>query len=293
MKKYFNGANSIECEKLSEIGGGQDGAIYDNTIFHFNHKGECVVKDFSTYEDICKFNLDKLECIIPHSNSVCFSKEKFEINDRFPLLYANVYNNYSGDGYENHREGECCVYRIMENQGKFSSKLLQVIKIGFVESELWKSKNGKDVRPYGNFVVDTARNRLIAFTMRDEDKRTRFFEFNLPKITSGKYDKDLGVNLVTLSEADILARYDVEYTRYMQGAICYDGYIYVAEGFLNDKVNIPAIRIINVAKQKMVAYYDLTKMGLHAEPEFVEIYNDKLFYADFDGRFYSVTFKKD
>ena len=96
MKKYFDGAKSIKCEKISDIGGGQDGAIYDNKIFHFNHKGECVVKDFNTYELIDQFKLDNLDYIIPHSNSVCFGNARFDADDKFPLLYTNIYNNYSG-----------------------------------------------------------------------------------------------------------------------------------------------------------------------------------------------------
>ncbi len=290
MKKFFEGANEIVCERVSQINGGQDGAIFDDKIFHFNHKGNCVVSELHSYQVIDEFQLDKIEYITPHSNSVCFSNVKFDEDDKFPLLYVNVYNNYANS--ENDHKGECCVYRIFEYEGKFSSKLVQIIKIGFCESDLWLSKNVKDIRPYGNFVVDNARNRLIAFTMRDEEKKTRFFEFEMPKATDGAYNEEFDGYYLTLSDGQILTRYDIEYTRFMQGAVCHESFVYISEGFRNDSVNIPAIRIVDTNSKKMVAYFDLTKLGLHEEPEFLEVYNDRFFYADYQGQFYSVTFKR-
>ena len=90
--------------------------------------------------------------LVPHSNSVVFGNEYYDEQDEFPLLYTNIYNNYAKN--DDKLEGVCLVYRIERNEREFTSTLVQIIQIGFVDDEnLWTSAGEKeDVRPYGNFV---------------------------------------------------------------------------------------------------------------------------------------------
>jgi len=74
---------------------GQDGAVWGDFLFRFDHKGHCHVYDL-TGEDIPKvgsFRLDRWETLCPHSNSVSFGADYWTEGDEFPLLYSNIYNN--------------------------------------------------------------------------------------------------------------------------------------------------------------------------------------------------------
>ncbi len=157
-------AGNFEFKELKKITSGQDGAIWNNYIFRFDHKGFCAVLDFNTKESVSYFYLDGLDKIIPHSNAVCFGPYKYSEDDEFPLLYTNVYNTYKNE--TNRREGICCVYRIKRNGIEFTTRLVQTIKIGFTDVKgLWISENVKDVRPYGNFIVDGKNKKLYAYTI--------------------------------------------------------------------------------------------------------------------------------
>ena len=270
---------------------GQDGAIYNDYLFRFNSKGDCKV--FSMRDDhpmLSEFTLDKAELIMPHSNAVCFGTEYYEETDEFPLLYTNLYNTYFKS--EDRLEGVCCVYRLLREGVTFTTSLVQVIKIGFVEDlGLWKSleENG-DVRSYGNFIVDTDRNQYCGFTMRDKEQTTRYFTFTLPKLSDGSFDETLGVKVLTLQKEDILTWFDCQYSRYIQGACYYKGKIYSVEGFSGSETNKPKLQIIDLISQKQVETVDLCDLGLVIEPEFIEAYQDQIYYSDASGRIYLFTF---
>ena len=269
---------------------GQDGAIYGDCLFRFDTKGNCTVFSVTEQKKLANFTLDKVDILKPHSNAVCFGAERADESDEFPLLYSNIYNNYAKAS--DRLEGVCCVYRLTRNGDSFETKLAQVIKIGFVENtDHWKSGGGiADVRPYGNFVVDTDNNKLYAFTMRDGEKVTRYFEFDLPALSDGIFREEYGINVVTLEVSDIKARFDCEYSRYIQGACCHDGKIYSVEGFSDEK-NPPRMQIIDLAGKEQYAAIDLWNLGLRIEPEFVDFHNGTLYYLDASGEVYTFTFQ--
>ena len=205
--------------KISKIIGGQDGTIYKNYLFRFSSKGGCTVYDLSALcaepAPIAEFKLDGSELIVPHSNSVVFGNEFFAPEDEFPLLYSNVYNNYAKT--EDKRVGICCVYRLTREGNAFSTKLVQLIRIGFTDDRgLWRSSGDvEDKRPYGNFVVDTDKDQLWAFVMRDGEGQTRYFSFDLPKLVDGEIGAS-GVREVTLTADMIKEYFDTPYNRYLQ-----------------------------------------------------------------------------
>ncbi len=287
---YFAGARELSIKKIGTLGIGQDGAIYKDYLFHFESNGECKVYSFPAMELISSFALDSQECMLPHSNSVCFGSEFYEENDEFPLLYSNVYNNYQKE--EDRREGTCCVYRLTRQGDVFSTNLVQIIKVDFVDNTaLWKSENVADIRPYGNFVTDNKNKMLYVFVMRDEARQTRFFKFRLLGKDEGVLCEKCGVKVVRLREEDILDQFDSEYINFMQGATYYEGYIYSVEGFDVKSGLLPIIKIFDMEEKKMVFNAELVPLGLEYEMEFIEVYKDKMYFADRAGELYEAVFR--
>ncbi len=267
-----------------KIGAYQDGAIYEGKLFALGGAGTGAVFSITSGAKIGAFNLD-ISKIKPHANSVCFGSEKYEENDTYPLLYVNVYNNYSSSA--DRMEGTCCVYRIVESGGSYTGELVQIIRIGFVNDlSLWKSKeNNGDVRPYGNFVVDTDNNMLYAYVMRDADKTTRFFGFDLPRATDGTYSESYGCNVVVLQAADIKTQFDTQYFNYMQGVCYYDGKIISTEGFSEPNTNKPFLRVVDLKAQTVIKSQNMSELGLTSEPEIIAVNpkTGKLYYVPIEG----------
>lgn len=286
----------MNIKNLGKISGGQDGAVLNNYLFRFDARGNCNVYDIkdclndasAEHKAISFFTLDKSDVIMPHSNSVSFGKDYYCDEDEFPLLYTNIYNSYASS--DNKMKGVTCVYRIQKKGTEFSSRLVQLIEIGFTDDIIWRSQNISDVRPYGNFAIDREKAVYYAFTMRDEDGLTRYFSFDLPKVSDGEYDKKLDANRVILQINDIRDRFDCEYHRYIQGTCFYNGLIYSLEGFTNNKENPPAIRVIDVENHTQKKMYLLFDYNMINEPEMIDFENDICYYSDNHGNLYRLEF---
>lgn len=290
----------MKIEKFSKIKGGrQDGAVSNGYLFSFNHQGECTVYETKALECLkdgeaeifAEFVLDKSDVIMPHSNSVMFGNEYFDKKDEFPLLYTNIYNNCSKA--DNKLKGVCLVYRLQRYGRNFESTLVQIIEIGFVEDEkLWKSEGEKDdARPYGNFTIDKEQGIYYAFTMRDDVHSTRYFSFDLPKVTQGELCEQYNVKRVVLHESDIRDCFDCDYHHYVQGACYHKGKIYSLEGFTDSLDNPPAIRIIDTKLKKEIIFKKFEEFGINIEPEMIDFENDICYYADHNGNMYKLFFE--
>lgn len=289
----------MKIRQIATICSGQDGAIWGQFLFRFKSKGECYVYDLEQLSnaaadeqatELSRFSLDRSAFLVPHSNAVMFGNEYAEEGDEFPLLYSNVYNNYAKA--EDRMEGTCCVYRIWREGVQFQTELMQLIQVGFTkDASLWCSGNGcKDVRPYGNFAIDRECGRYYGFVMRDEANATRYFSFRLPKLGDGCMDEHFGVRRVVLTAANIIDYFDCPYHRYLQGACVHDGLLYSLEGFTDDLVNPPALRIIDPQNRAQRAAYALQAFGLSIEPEFIDFGHEQCYYADHDGNLYRIQF---
>ncbi len=289
--------NKMRYEYFAKSHYGQDGAIYGGYLFRCGAGGECWVHTMDPHREISSFIFDKSEMIKPHCNSVCFGTEFYAEGDEFPLLYANVYNNYNGK--EDNKAGVCCVYRIIKDGESFSSMLVQIIKIGFVDNfELWRSKEDmSDIRPFGNFIVDTDRNKYYAFVMRDKCMTTRFFEFELPRLCDGEYSEEYGVREVTLGDGDIISHFDCEWSHYLQGACYCDGKIFSIEGLTVPQgegkkyPHQPKLLIVDLIEKKQLGKFYFFDVGLDWEPEFIEAYRNTLYYSDARGHIFSLIFE--
>lgn len=282
----------MKITEVSKICSGQDGAFWGDFLFRFDAKGMCHVYDASSLDggweetsvpEIASFQMGEGEAYIPHFNAVVFGTEYAEAGDEFPILYANLYNNYAREA--DRREGTLCAYRLTRDGERFGMTLKQVITVGFVHDSLWMSEDGKDVRPYGNFVIDTQKGLLHAFTMRDGDHTTRYFTFKLPTLSDG--------DLVVLTKEDILSYFDTAYANYIQGACCHEGLIYSTEGFsLEHAPDIPpAIRVIDPAAKKELRHVHLPDLGLKKEAEWIDFRCGACYYIDCEGTVYRVEFE--
>lgn len=290
----------MNIQYLTKIVGGQDGAVWGDYLFRFGPDGVCCVYNIEQLsssasegkmpEKFSSFKLEKTEIIKPHSNSVMFGNEYYSSEDEFPLLYTNIYNNHAKE--EDPLKGVCCVYRIQRDGTAFSSTLVQIIQIGFVEDECYwsSSKDHGDVRPYGNFTIDRQAGIYYAFTMRDQCHSTRYFSFPLPNLRDGIDDEKFGVKKVTLTVSDITEYFDCEYHRYIQGACTHNGKIYSLEGFTNDVKNPPALRVISPENKCQERYIPFSDFGLTVEPEFIDFKDDVCYYADLSGKLYTIDF---
>ena len=282
----------MNIKKLGKVESGQDGAIYNGYLFRFDHAGNCRVYLLSDLSEntapVARFSLDKLDYIVPHSNSVVFGRERYAEEDEFPLLYSNVYNNYAKA--EDKKKGITCVYRLERAGDTFTTTLVQLIQVGFTQDPLWCSPDQEDVRPYGNFVIDAEKGLLYSFTMRDQDQTTRYFTFDLPGVRDGIRDEALGIRRVVLEKADVKTYFDCPYHRYIQGACFHEGIIYSVEGFGVDCPEIPAIRLIDVQAQKQLQVHRFPDFGLNIEPEWIDFADGLCYYSDAHGDVFQLDF---
>lgn len=288
----------MNIKQIAKTQGGQDGAIYGDLMFRFNAKGLCQVYDLKHLENtanapielmpLTEFTLDRADEIVPHSNAVVFGTEYYSEGDEFPLLYSNIYNNYAKA--DNKLVGVCCVYRLQREGNSFKTTLVQLIKISFADDKgLWCSEDDiTDVRPYGNFVVDNKNSKYYAFVMRDGDRTTRYFSFNLPKLSDGINDEKYGVKNVVLTEEDIIDYFDTPYHNYIQGAVMNGDKIYSVEGF-HERIH-PAFRVIDTVSKKQELFFDFFDGGFPHEAEFIDFYGSRCLYSDAKGNIFEIEF---
>lgn len=291
----------MKIHQVAKIAVGQDGAIWGKYLFRFDANGDAYVYNLDSVQidreseqplqEIAKFKLDRAEEIVPHSNAVVFGNEYFCEEDEFPLLYSNIYNNCATA--PDPMKGTCCVYRLTRQGNEFTTKLVQLIRVGFTEdAALWcSSAQQEDVRPYGNFVIDCEKGIYYGFTMRDACNSTRYLSFKLPKLQDGQWNEQYGVRQVILTPEDILDQFDCEYHRFLQGACAHQGKIYSVEGFTAHTENPPAVRVINPKEKRQECYIKFEDYVPALESEWIDFREDICFYADNAGNLYVIDWE--
>lgn len=236
---------------------GQDSAIAsDGHIMTFTNNGYYQVLDISGQQIKSQTALDQQATIAPHSNCAFFGTEKYDADDLYPLVYTNAYNTAGLP------KGTFYAYRLKND---LTTEFLQTIKIGFTEENIWTG-GGTNVRPYGNFLMDTDNGKLYAYTMIDNLNVTRFFRFSMPALSAG--------GVVTLQESDIEDYFDVPYFYYIQGGCYYKGKIYASCGFT---ANDCKLYVVDLTEKKATSIVPLG--GFVGEPETVFAYKDELYLS--------------
>ena len=181
--------------------------------------------------------------------------------DGLPRYYSNCYSDRT------YNKGTLCVYDFSLVNETYSHKLTQLIKVDFVEDELWTSTGGSDNddRPYGNFIVDIEHGWLYCLAMKTADSLTRIFKFNLPFLTDGVYDSSFDCNIVTLTKDDIIEYFDIGYCYSIQGCTYYQNQLFITEGFNVDsgRNEMPRIRIVDPILKKQVLRADFYAKSIY------------------------------
>ena len=141
--------------------------------------------------------------------------------------------------------------------------------MGFAYNEPWT--DGNDVRPYGNFFVDTTGNYLWAYTLKDNLKKTRFFKFALPNVSNAS---------VTLTVDDIIEQFDVPYMAYIQGNTYKSGKAYILSGFGTNTDN-GMLNVVNLVTKTLESQVNLNEIGLAIEPEFINIEGNSIILGQY------------
>lgn len=244
--------------------GGQDGCSYGDYLFSFNSDNTFVVYNLAKSIVVGQYVLDGE--FFPHCNTACFGREKFSYDDLFPLVYVNAYNNLDLP------RGRCYAFRIFGNEiDGFKTQLVQTITLDFTYDHLWAFGND-EIRPYGNFVVDVTKMKLYAYTMMNSIERTRFFEFDLPRINDGE-------NII-LGKKDILKYFDTYYLDIIQGNFHSNGKIILCYGLGG---STSGIAVIDVGLEAIVSDFSLISIGIYEEPEKVFEYNGDLFFGSLEN----------
>lgn len=255
LSNYFNYLSA------GFTGNGQDACIYESLMFAFSSTGGCKVVDIDSKQTVATFSLDQTETIQPHCNTAVFSNVKYDESDPFPLLYVNAYNTAGlplGTVYVH-------IINVDAEGTPTGTTLLQRITVGFTDDPIWT--DGNDVRPYGNFFIDTDNGYLYAYTLKDDIRKTRFFKFALPDITSPT---------VTLEKDDIIEYFDTDYLPYIQGNAYYAGKAYILNGFGTSAAH-GCLIVVNLSSKKIVSRIDFNKaLGVTWEPEFIDVSNNTL-----------------
>ena len=106
----------------------------------------------------------------------------------------------------------------------------------------------------------------------------------------GEIDPVYGVKRVVLTPEDVCDKFDCPYHRFIQGGIAHNGRIYSTEGFENDLVNRPAIRVIDLKARREKQYVDLMDVGYKMEPEMIDFHGESCYYSDAVGNLYRIEF---
>ena len=230
-------------------GYGQDAIVYGDYGFLFK-PNKALIRRLSTKANIASQDLP----VSAHCNSAVWGN-KYDSGDVFPLIYVNAYN---ADGVAN---GVCYVFRVTTRSNGVPNglTLVQTITIGFANTEPWT--DGNDVRPYGNFFVDTVNGFLWAYTLKDSANVTRFFKFSLPSVSSAT---------ITITTADILEQFDVQYMPYIQGNTYNDGKVYVVSGY-GTTAYPGMLNAVSLVFKAIVTQINLYNIGIQVEPEFIDV----------------------
>jgi hypothetical protein len=126
--------------------------------------------------------------------------------------------------------------------------------------------------------------------MLETDKATRYFSFDLPKLSDGHMDEQYGVRRVILQTNNIKVQFDCPYHNYVQGACFHQGKVYSLEGFGLGAKNAAAMRIIDTETRQQLQYIPFYDFGLSNEPELIDFSGDTCYYSDAHGYLFNLIF---
>lgn len=242
--------------------------IWDDAAYLFSNGGHCRVISLKSGKMEREFDLACSQ-FKPHINSVSIGAEVSEISKN-PVVYVS----------ETDRPHKCYV----EDVHSDVPILLQIIE----------AKEKGKVYSNHDWVVDRENQFLYGINRRwneylDDEGNVRniITKYRLPKLKEGK--------LVTLSEKDIIDRFEVIFANGMQDVSISNWHMYIATGLhemAQDKKGAKrAIVVINLKDKKIEKEIDLSFVTTN-EPEGIDFWNRKCIVAcGQNGGLYQVKYK--
>lgn len=255
------------------LGAGQDGAFYGAYAIRMTSAGTFYLYTFEndTSIYIATGTIDPINGLYPHCNVAFFGSEFVHNDDPFPILYVNAYNT------EGMPWATLYGYRIVITDGVYTARHVQTIDVGFTNNpELWSTSD--DLRPYGNFAYDSQSRKLYVYTNIDGVPTTRFFVFSMPSYVDGD---------VTLGEADILNKFDVDHMGIIQGNFAKAEKIYICAGYGNSPHPAKGY-VVDAISGKIVTYLPFDEWGVEGEPEMLD-YKDNYIYFQTTSKLYRIA----
>lgn len=258
--------------------------ICKNKIFVLHHGGSCHVYNLKTKAVLGSFDLGSKRKG-NHCNTGNFGVEKKK-GASFPVMYISLGKPGDVD------EFVCTVESFTEKKGKFSSELVQRIKM---DQTGFEAKGLKPLWGCPNWMVDKERKHLWAFSAikrttvsgTGTDMSTNKYlgvKFRLPKLSEGKE--------ITLTADDVLDEAVMDFDVYAtQGGTMKNGIIYYAFGFGIKHPESPSqMRIYDTDKRAIIGSYDLTNT-VPEEPEDVAFYKGKIYLNTNSDKIYLIEKK--
>lgn len=243
-------------------------AIYGDNAYLTNEGGLCRILDLKKGKVVREFQFES-RSKDNHINSASFGKT-FYNGSLEPLIYLS----------ECMVNGRCFVERITAD----SSELVQTIQA---------TKKGK-IERMTDWVVDNEQNCLYAITRNRKlvldsvgNIRSYITKYRLPSLNEGKE--------VSLTEKDVLDRFEVLFPNILQGCKIRGRYLYLVTGlqqtYGHQKDAQRAILVIDLKKKKLIKKVDLTYVTTN-EPEDIDFYNGQcLLYCGQEGGIYRIKVK--
>ena len=228
-------------------------AIFDKYLFHCHHSND-ILEIFDLESEKGIATFSFEPDNLLHCNNVCFGSEYFSANDKFPLLYIQY-------------RGAVCklnAYRIICD----GDNIIKVEKVQSIHFESCKSCiNTIDVK-----------NKLLYAIYSYEGKQL-ISSFKMPSVMEGD---------VSVHPRSALKTYYCPYKKVGQDTSFKDNYLYILCGY-NNEGELWRIDMAN----KVARTIDLTKYGIKAEPEGIDIYNGNIILFFPNIPLYKVTIHDD
>lgn len=243
-------------------------AIWEDRAYLFNDGGHCRVLDLKLGVVQYEFDLASSD-EKPHINNACFGLEFVEGSD-VPVIYIS----------ETDKPHRCFVESIRGNN---------IVLKQTIEAQ----ENGK-FYPNHDWIVDKEKGFLYGINRRWNDYidqqgnvKNIITKYRLPKLEEGKN--------VTLTENDIIERFEVVFQNGMQGAKIRKNMLYITSGLhemeREKKESQRAIIVVDLKNKRIAKKIDLTMVTTN-EPEDIDFYKKKcLLYCGQNGGIYEIQTK--
>lgn len=269
----------------------QSAANYGRFLFMVEHAmASITLFDLEKRQILYRLELtprmEKGDKSVSHCNQCCFSGQKYEESDYFPLLYVSqqALNNRSGASID--------VLRILPSFNDEGNVLS--FNIEQVQKIIMPIVTDQNSMGYPNAVIDTVHQCLYTYSRNTRRNAPNYREAVISKFDVPKLYDAMGQRLteVVLTDNDIMESFPCDFNLlHAQGGFYKDGKIYIAQGYPSKKkeFNYIFFRVINLNKKVLETTVDMLKNGFRTEPEGCWFYQGYMMIGNNKGNIYRMT----